>query len=252
MTNIIVDFGNFMFTVALPRFIQGLGLTLLMAGCGILIGFAAGILTSTGRSFGKKVSSTICATYIEIIRGIPLIVQILIWRYAFPSIYSALTQHDIFDDFKAVFGIEISPSIFAAIIAIGVNSGAYQAEIIRAGINALPIGQSEAGLSIGLHKSQVIRYILLPQSLRISIPPLINEFVIVIKDTSLALAIGVLELASIAQSLTSSNPGHIFEIYIINAVIYLIICYTLSTVAKLIEKKLAIAGYGVKSRRPLL
>nr|MDO8114826.1 amino acid ABC transporter permease [Candidatus Sigynarchaeota archaeon] len=252
MANPIIDFGVFLFGTALPRFAQGLGTTLLMAGCGIAIGFTLGILSGTGRTFGGSFISKLCAIYIEIVRGVPLIVQILIWRYAFPSIWQSITGFDFFDGLSGLFGVAINPALIAGITAIGINSGGYQAEIIRAGVNAIPTGQTEAGLSLGLRKGQVISTILLPQTLRMVIPPLINEFVIVIKDTSLALAIGVLELASIAQSLTSEFPGQIFEIYITNAMIYFIICYALATVSRVIEKKLAIAGYGVKGRKSLL
>ncbi len=252
MADPISEMINFLINTALPRFGQGIILTLVIAGFGIIIGFGLGILAGTGRSFGGPIISRIFGLYVEIVRGVPLIVQMLIWRYAIPGVILIATGHDIFSDLGSILGIEISPAVMSAIIAIGINSGAYQAEIVRAGINAIPVGQTEAGLSIGLSKGQVINTILLPQTLRMAIPPLINEFVIVIKDTSLALAIGVLELAGIAQSLTSQFPGRIFDIYITNAVIYLVICFSLSFTASRIEKRLAIAGYGVKSRRSLL
>jgi His/Glu/Gln/Arg/opine family amino acid ABC transporter permease subunit len=243
MADPFTDFITFMGFTALPKFLPGLGTTLLIAGFAIGIGFALGILAGTGRAFGNAVVSKISAIYIEIVRGVPLIVQILIWRYAFSGFYLFL-QNDL--------GIPVDAGLLAAILAIGINSGGYQAEIIRAGVNAIPTGQTEAGLSLGMKRSQVIKTILLPQTLRMSIPPLINEFVIVIKDTSLALAIGILELASIAQSLTSQYPGHIFEIYITNAMIYWVICFGVSMLSKLVENKLAIAGYGVKGRKSLL
>jgi His/Glu/Gln/Arg/opine family amino acid ABC transporter permease subunit len=243
MADAFTDFIAFLSGTALPRFMQGLGTTLLIAGCAIGIGFVLGILTGTGRAFGNAVISKICSVYIEVVRGIPLIVQILIWRYAFTGFYDFLQN---------VLGLPVNAALLAAILAIGINSGGYQAEIIRSGVNAIPTGQTEAGLSLGMNRGQVIKTILLPQTLRMSIPPLINEFVIVIKDTSLALAIGILELASIAQSLTSEFPGQIFEIYIINAAIYLIICFSISSLSKIAEKKLAIAGFGVKGRKSLL
>ncbi|MBD3188828.1 ABC transporter permease subunit [Candidatus Bathyarchaeota archaeon] len=236
---------EFIFFEALPRFWQGLLMTLIIAGLGILIGFCLGILVGAGRGFGGKFISKLCGLYTEIIRGIPLIVQILIWRYAFPGLIKSITGYDIYGPF-------MNPGMIATIIAIGLNSGAYQAEIIRAGINAIPTGQTEAGLSVGLSKKQVIQLIVLPQALRHSIPPLINEFVIVIKDTSLALAVGVTELTSIAQSLTSDAPGQVFTIYITSALIYLAICTTVSFLSKFLEKKLKIAGYGTQKRRSLL
>ncbi len=243
MVNPINDFFTFLSSTALPRFALGLGTTLLIAGFAILIGFALGILAGTGRAFGNAVVSKICAVYIEVVRGVPLIVQILIWRYAFTGFYDFL---------QIVLGVPVDARLLAAILAIGVNSGGYQAEIIRAGVNAIPTGQTEAGLSLGMSRGQVIKTILLPQTLRLSIPPLINEFVIVIKDTSLALAIGIMELASIAYSLQSEFPGQVFEIYLTNALIYWVICFGISMLSKLAEKKLAIAGYGVKGRKSIL
>ncbi|MEX2718184.1 MAG: amino acid ABC transporter permease [Candidatus Sigynarchaeota archaeon] len=241
--------GKFLIETAIPRFSQGFGTTVTIAAFGILIGFLLGIAAGIGRSFGNSFVRGVSAVYVEIVRGVPLIVQILIWRYAFSGLYTGIEM--LLD---AVFGhpVDIPDGMIAAILAIGINSGGYQAEIIRAGVNALPVGQTEAGLSLGMRKKQVISAILLPQALRLAIPPLINEFVIVIKDTSLALAIGILELAGIAQSLTSQFPGSVFTIYITNAVVYWIICTMVAILSRVAEKRLAIAGIGVKGRKSLL
>ncbi len=241
--------GSFLIETAIPRFSQGFGMTITIAAFGILIGFLLGIAAGIGRSFGNGFIRGVSAVYVEIVRGVPLIVQILIWRYALSGLYILIE-----DVLELVVGypVDIPDGVIAAILAIGINSGGYQAEIIRAGVNALPIGQTEAGLSLGMRKNQVITTILLPQTLRLAIPPLINEFVIVIKDTSLALAIGILELAGIAQSLTSQFPGSVFTIYITNAIVYWIICTMVAILSRVAEKRLAIAGYGVKGRKSLL
>nr|MDO8086904.1 amino acid ABC transporter permease [Candidatus Sigynarchaeum springense] len=241
--------GSFLVGTAIPRFSQGFGMTITIAAFGILIGFLLGIAAGIGRSFGNGFIRGVSAVYVEIVRGVPLIVQILIWRYAFAGLYMLIEE-----GLELVIGspVDIPDGVIAAILAIGINSGGYQAEIIRGGVNALPVGQTEAGLSLGMRKRQVITTVLLPQTLRLAIPPLINEFVIVIKDTSLALAIGILELAGIAQSLTSQFPGNVFSIYITNAIVYWIICTMVAILSRVAEKRLAIAGLGVKGRKSLL
>ncbi|MBN2151091.1 MAG: amino acid ABC transporter permease [Candidatus Lokiarchaeota archaeon] len=241
--------GQFLIETAIPRFSQGFGTTITIAGFGILIGFLLGIAAGIGRSFGNGFVRGVSAVYVEIVRGVPLIVQILIWRYAFAGLYTGI---EMLLELVVGYPVDIPDGMIAAILAIGINSGGYQAEIIRGGVNALPVGQTEAGLSLGMGKNQVISTILLPQTLRLAIPPLINEFVIVIKDTSLALAIGILELAGIAQSLTSQFPGSVFTIYITNAIVYWIICTMVAILSRVAERRLAIAGIGVKGRKSLL
>lgn len=252
MLHDISQLGSFLWGTALPRFAEGLGTTLVVSALGIIIGFGLGIAAGIGRSFGNAFVKGVSSVYVEVVRGIPLIVQILIWRYAIPSLIEGFTGHNFIDDLSSLLQVPLSEGLIWGTLAIGINSGAYQAEVIRAGINAIPTGQTEAGLSLGMNKSQVIKIVLFPQTMRMIIPPLINEFVIVIKDTSLMLAIGVLEITSIANSLVSQNPAYVFEIYLTNAAIYLAICFTLSVIARKVENRLAIAGYGTKSRRNLL
>ncbi|MHA1370634.1 MAG: amino acid ABC transporter permease [Promethearchaeota archaeon] len=246
------------FIQILPTFGSSLVVTLLLAGLGIILGLGLGIIAGIGRSFGGRFISRICAVYIEIVRGIPLIVQILMWNFVIPFIFKALFNVEMFSSIDGFMNGLLGPVIgsghnfkMAAPIAIGVNSGAYQAEILRAGINSLPVGQTEAALSLGMKKSQAIRHVILPQAFRMVVPPLINEFIIVIKDTSLAFAIGVLEISAYTNQLIVGGTA-VIQAFLMSALLYFVMCYSLSLVSKWIEKKYAIAGLGVKKRRALL
>lgn len=251
--NYFDDFLYFLGTT-LQQFGNALIVTLLIAGMGILLGFGMGLLIGLGNSFGGKFARGLCTFYVEVVRGTPLLVQILMWHYLVPYIFRLTTGIEIFEEINNAFGVLVGDTAnfsFGAVLAIGLHSGAYQAEIVRGGINAIPSGQTEAGLSIGLSKQQVIKHVLLPQSMRMNIPPLINEFVIVIKDSSLAGFVAVIDITKQADILITSG-GRIIETLLLLAGIYLVICMTVSIIAKVVEKRLQVAGYGVKSRRSLL
>ncbi|MFX0098841.1 MAG: amino acid ABC transporter permease [Candidatus Hodarchaeota archaeon] len=245
----------FYFGEILSKFGNALLVTLLIAGMGILIGFGIGLLLGIGNSFGGKVTRGICSFYVEVVRGTPLLVQILIWYYLVPFPFRTyINGFEIFGEIDNFFGGLVGQGAnfsFAAVLAIGLHSAAYQAEIVRAGINSIPSGQTEAGLSIGLSKQQVIQHIILPQSMRMNIPPMINEFVIVIKDSSLAGYITVVDITKMADVILLEG-GRPIETLLLLAGIYLVICITVSFIAKYVEKKFQVAGYGVKSRRSLL
>ncbi len=183
------------------------------------IGLVLAVLTALARISTVKPLQWIARFYVSIIRGTPLLVQLFIIFYGLPSI-----------------GVTISPFI-SAIIGFSLNVGAYASEIMRAAILSTPKGQWEAGYSIGMSYSQTLKRIILPQASRVSIPPLSNTFISLVKDTSLASLILVTEMFRKAQEIASTNYEFLL-MYSMAGLLYWIICFILSVVQQQIEGKL--------------
>lgn len=190
-------------------------LTLISFVCGL----ALAILTALARISGNKVLQTIARIYVSAVRGTPLLVQLFIIFYGLPTI-----------------GIIIDP-FPSAIIGFSLNVGAYASEIIRAAILSIPKGQWEAGYSIGMSYPQTLKRIILPQASRVSIPPLSNTFISLVKDTSLASMILVTEMFRRAQEIAATNYEFLL-LYMQAALIYWVICFLLSVVQGRIENRL--------------
>ena len=204
----------------IPSLLQGLYYTLLVSVVGLVIGFVLGAIFGLGRISRSKIVYGISTAYIELLRGTPVLVQ-AIW------IYFAL---------PLIIGFNI-PSLTAGIIVIGLNSGAYIAEIVRGAVQSVEKGQMEAGRSLGLSQHLTMRYVIWPQAFKRMIPPLGNQFIISIKDTSLLSVILVPELIFQGR-LVASNHFNAVEIYTTVAIFYLVITLTLSKVLNIMEKRL--------------
>lgn len=204
----------------LPELGTGLYYTLLISVVGLIIGFVLGAIFGLGRISKNKVFFGIASIYIEVIRGTPVLVQAIWIFFALPLITG--------------FNME---SVTAGIIVIGINSGAYIAEIVRGSVQSIDKGQVEAGRSLGLTHSQTMRYIVWPQAFKRMIPPLGNQFIISIKDTSLLSVILVPELMFQGR-LIASNYFNAVEIYTAVAIFYLAITLTLSFVLRYMERRL--------------
>lgn len=206
---------------SLPFLLQGalisLEVTLLSALFGTIIGTLAGI----GRLSKILLIKIPCYCYIEFIRGTPLLVQIYIIYFGLPSL-----------------GIDLPP-FTAAIVALSINAGAYTAEIVRAGIQSISKGQTEAARSLGMTFFQTMRYIILPQAFKNILPALGNEFIALTKESSLVSVIGIAELTRQGQYIIS-RTFKVFEIYGGVALIYFAITFTLSWIVAWIEKKVTI------------
>lgn len=183
------------------------------------LGLIIAFFTALARIFGNKLLSGIAQTYVSIIRGTPLLVQLFIIFYGLPTI-----------------GIILDP-FPSAVIGFSLNVGAYASEIIRAAILSIPKVQWEAAYSIGMTRSQALRRIVLPQALRVSIPPLSNSFIGLVKDTSLASLILVTEMFRRAQEIAATNYEFLF-VYSLAAIIYWIICFILTLIQGRIEARL--------------
>ncbi|WP_164218822.1 amino acid ABC transporter permease [Virgibacillus sp. YIM 98842] len=206
----------------IPQLMTGLYYTLLISVLGLLIGFILGAVFGMGRVAKNKIIYGISTVYIEVIRGTPVLVQ-AIW------IYFAL---------PLIIGMNIE-SILAGVIVIAINSGAYIAEIVRGAVQSIEKGQMEAGRSLGLDHGQTMRYIIWPQAFKRMIPPLGNQFIISIKDTSLLSVILVPELIFQGR-LIAANHFNAVEIYTTVAAFYLVITLSLSLVLRLLERRLDI------------
>ncbi|KQP57860.1 amino acid ABC transporter permease [Agreia sp. Leaf283] len=188
-----------------------------------LLSFALGLVIALGIALMRLsrifVVSGIARVYISIIRGTPLLVQLFVIFYGLPSI-----------------GILVDPWP-SAIIAFSLNVGGYAAEVIRAAILSVPKGQWEAGYTIGMSRGQTLVRVILPQAARVSVPPLSNTFISLVKDTSLASLILVTELFRQAQEIAAFSQ-EFMALYIEAAVVYWVICLVLSSAQSVLEKRL--------------
>ena len=189
------------------------------AGLVIALGVAV-IRTMPKSSIGLLVLQLLCRIYVSIIRGTPMLVQIFIIFYGLPEV-----------------GIKLDP-FPTAIIAFSINIGAYASETIRAAILSIPKGQWEASYSIGMNYFQTFTRTIMPQALRVSVPPLSNTFISNVKDTSLASLVLVTEMVRVAQNITAENYEFIM-IYSEAALIYWCICLVLSFAQERLEKRLS-------------
>jgi len=212
------------FLKAYPQLMRGLGITLFLTFISIILGTILGVLLALGKIYGGKYLSRSVTLYIGLIRGTPLMAQLFILYYGLPSI-----------------GISLSP-LLAAAIGFTLNSGAYQAEYLRGSIESINSNQIKAALSIGMTKWQGIGYVILPQALRRVIPSWTNEFIYLLKYTSLAYIIGATEIMTAAKIIASRNY-RFFEIYLIVAFIYLIIVLFFTKILSIVEKKVKIPGF---------
>lgn len=208
---------------ALPILLEGAKMTLWISILGLAGGFVLGLVAGFARAFGGWFSRNIALVFIELIRGTPIIVQVMFIYFALPLMITSL---------------RIDP-FTAAVVTIIINSGAYIAEITRGAIQSINRGFREAGLALGLSRAATVRYIIMPLALRRMLPPLGNQWIVSIKDTSLFIVIGVAELTRQGQEIIAGN-FRAMEIWSAVAVIYLIITLALSFAMRRLERKLKI------------
>jgi len=198
-------------------------ITILSFALALILGLIIGVFRISRIRF----ISSLAALYINIIRGVPLLVQIFF-------IYFGLGKFLNFDRFTA------------GVLAVGICYSAYLAEIFRSGIEAIDRGQHEAAQALGMTRFQTLRYVIIPQSLRIVIPPIANEFIASLKDSSLVSIIGLREITRAGREYYSQYFVD-FQTWVMVALIYLVMTLTLSRVVKYLEKIYAVEGFGSKS-----
>ena len=202
-----------------PLLLIGAGVTIQITVLSTAIGFVIGLVVGVARISHLRPLRLLAEVYVEFFRGTPLLVQIFLFYFALP----------------VITGQRIDPFI-AAISACGINSGAYVAEISRAAIQSVDQGQMEAGRSLGMTWLQTMRYIIVPQAFKRVIPPLGNEFIAMLKDSSLVSVIGFEELTRRGQLIIAKTYGS-FEIWMSVAVIYLVMTLTISRFVAYLERR---------------
>lgn len=206
----------------IPQLIAGAKVTIYITILGLIGGTILGVLAGLMRAYGGTFINAIAFTYIELIRGTPIVVQVMFLYFALPVLVE----------------IRIEP-MSAAVLAIVVNAGAYIAEIVRGAFLSIQKGLTEAGLAIGMPHWQVLVYVVGPLAFRRMIPPLGNQFIVSLKDTSLFIVIGVGELTRTGQEIMAANFRAV-EIWTAVAVFYLIMTGTMTIGLRSIEKRLKI------------
>lgn len=224
-----LGFWAFSKIVVIPRLIEGMGVTLKLTFLSGMLGLILGMFLALLRISQYKILNWISLFYITLFRGTPLLLQILFIYFALPTIFEAYQINMVLDSFSA------------GVLALTLNSAAYLAEIYRAGILSIPKGQTEAARALGLSRHQTMYKIIIPQTYRRIIPPIVNELSALTKETSLVSVISLGELLYMTQRL-GSKYLRVWEVYIWAAVGYLIIVMVLSFVASRIEKRLELKG----------
>ncbi|MDP3039098.1 MAG: amino acid ABC transporter permease, partial [Deltaproteobacteria bacterium] len=204
----------------LPLFLKGVFLTVEISFFAILIGLPIGILAAVGRTSRFKILNLVGAVYVEIFRNTPLLIQIFIIFFGLPGI-----------------GIKLSPYA-SGLIALVLYVGAYNTEVIRAGLEAVPRGQIEAAKSLGLTGVQTFLYVIIPQTLRISLPALGNNWVALVKNSSLVSVIGMVELTWVALDLNALTFRS-FELFGAATIFYLILIFILINIQSYVERRFA-------------
>lgn len=198
---------------------DGIVVTFKVTLASIVLALILGLIAGLGRISKNTYFNLAASTYIEIVRGIPLLVQLFYIYFALGHLIRV-------------------PDMVAAIIAMGFCYGAYMGEVFRAGINSIDVGQSEASLSLGFNRSQTMRYVILPQAWRTILPPVGNEFIALLKDTSLVSILAVSDILRRGREFASESFLY-FETYTMIALIYLLITLILSKLLSTIENRLS-------------
>lgn len=214
----------------LPDLLRGAGMTLLLTAEGLVAGFVLGLLATLARTYAGKFGRGLALGYIELFRGTPLLVQLFLIYYGLPGL-----------------GITLSRE-WSAFLALGLNSGAYQAEYLRGSILAIGEGQMMAGRAIGMSKWQTVFNIILPQALRLAIPAWANEPVSLLKSTAVVFLIAVPELMAKAKAIAAKTYDPIGS-YISVAIVYLAMVYLLDFFLKWVERTSRIPGFELDGRK---
>jgi polar amino acid transport system permease protein len=205
----------------LPYLLAAARWTLLISLAGMAISIVWGIFLCAARLSSGSVLWRLAAVYISFFRGVPLLVQLLMAYYMLPYV-----------------GLDL-PAVVAAILAVGMCSAAYTAEILRGALQAIPAGQTEAAHALGIPSFSLWRRILVPQAIRIGLPSLVNELILLVKVSSLASVVGIPELTRISQNITGQTYRPL-EIYIAAAVLYFLINLVISRLGRLAERRLQV------------
>lgn len=204
--------------------VKGAAVTVEVTACALLLGCLIGLLVGIGRlNPQRRLVYGVCSVYLTFFRGTPLLVQLFIWFFGLPQ-----------------FGIML-PAFACGVVGLGMYSGAYVSEIVRGAIQSIDRGQNEAARSLGMSSGQAMRQIIIPQAIVRMIPPLGNEFIALIKNSALVSLLTIHDLMHEGQKIISVTYRSL-EVYLVIAFIYLILTSLISTILKVIEKRLRAGG----------
>ena len=234
-------------TLYLPFLLQAAVTTLMISAVSMVLATVFGLIGTWGRLSTSAVIRWIAIVYVEVVRGTRTLVELLFWGFGIGAFFSGLG----FDPHRLVFELMtvlqnnslVSPVfnfIFYGVIGLSFNYGAYLTEVFRAGIESVEKGQIEAALSLGLNSGQTMRQVVIPQAIRLTIPPLTNYFITLIQDSALLSTIGVIELQQVVSSFAypQTDANIKFLIFILGALLYFALCYPLSLLARYLERRL--------------
>ena len=251
---LLLGFGYYLYlnlsliTQYLPFLLQAAGVTIGISVVSMVLAVIFGLIGALARLSRFALLRWIAIVYVEVVRGTPIFVQLLLWYY---GIGELLSSHG-FDPYTIAFNL-LTPlqsnslvplaftGFFYGIIGLSFAYGAYLTEVFRTGIESVNRGQTEAALSLGMNSRQSMRHIVLPQAVRITIPPFTNYFITLIQDSALLTVVGVAELEQTTGAFADPliNPNQKLFVYILGAMIYLAICYPLSLVSRFLEGRFA-------------
>ena len=214
----------------LPKLASGLVVTVEVTAMCVAIGFVLGILLALARVYGRKPLSIPANIFIQFFRGTPLLVQLLL-------VYVALPQ----------LGITIS-ALLSAILALGLNTAAYQAEYFRGAIQSVKKGQMLAARSLGMSLPQSIRYVILPQALRLVIPAWSNELILMLKGSSIVYIVTILDIMGESKRIANKYFNYL-DVYVVAALFYLALVLIVSLLLRELERRVRIPGLGLHIER---
>lgn len=205
----------------LPFLLKGVGLTIVVSALGMGVGLAVGIVCATLRVYGGPILRVIVGLYVDVMRSIPLI-AIIVWAYfALPILINRT----------------IDP-LTAGVISLGIHSGAYITEILRAGLSSVASGQEQGALALGMTRLQALRRVILPQAFVRMLPPIGSQLIVLLKDSSLCSGIGVTELMLQAQTLNTTTIRP-FEVFTVVAGVYFCLTYPIATGINVLFRRLS-------------
>jgi His/Glu/Gln/Arg/opine family amino acid ABC transporter permease subunit len=237
-------------TLYLPFLLQAAALTIGLSVVSMVLAVILGFIGATGRLSHFAPVRWLATVYVEVVRGTPILVQLLLWYFGVGQALSMLG----FDPYNSAFQLmttlqnnSLVPDAFSAyfygVIGLSFNYGAYLTEVFRSGIETTNKGQTEAALSLGLNSRQTMRHIILPQAIRITIPPFTNYFITLVQDSALLSVLGVVELEQTTGSFADPllDPNKKLFLYILGAMLYFAICFPLSRLARYLEVRMSVA-----------
>lgn len=223
--------------------VAGVANTVLMTVLAMLLGIAIGVTVAIMRLSANPVINCVAAAYVWLFRGTPTLLQLLLW-FNLALVFPTLGISGLFE----VRTIDVMSPFVAALLALGINQGAYTSEVVRAGLLSVDQGQYEASKAIGMARLQALRRIILPQAMRVILPPIGNELIGMVKLTSLASVIQFTEVVYAAENIYFVN-NYVIELLIVAAVWYLIVVTILSILQTQVERRFARgAGRAPRSR----